>query len=149
MKYISNLLKFVQSLVTFALVASIFLFAMAYTSKNDTETMLKETLQERMAKERDELYKWQLYLEEAEKKKAQQQQETTVGTGHKIKIVCGSLNVRSGPGKDYSIITSVKKGTELYLVEDEKVKGWAHVYYKEGKDGYVSGGNQYISYIDN
>ena len=46
------------------------------------------------------------------------------------------LNVRSGPGKKYKVITKLKKGDEVTVEKTEK--GWCCVKYAKGS-GYVDG----------
>lgn len=48
----------------------------------------------------------------------------------------GFLNVRSGPGVDFGIITTVDSGDTYNLVEEES--GWYHIQIDEETDGWVS-----------
>ncbi|MCI9149179.1 MAG: SH3 domain-containing protein [Lachnospiraceae bacterium] len=48
----------------------------------------------------------------------------------------GSLTVRTGPGTNYGVITSLKKGTAVTILAEEN--GWYKVNYGSG-EGYVSG----------
>ncbi|NLL79444.1 MAG: SH3 domain-containing protein [Clostridiales bacterium] len=52
-------------------------------------------------------------------------------------IETDSLNVRSGPGKDYDVIGKAKAG-EQFAVDGETSNGWYRIDYN-GKEGYVSG----------
>lgn len=58
----------------------------------------------------------------------------------KIKAT-GDLNVRTGPGLDYAIIGSIKKGSTLEFLGEVKKDGrgvyWGKVRYS-GRDGWVS-----------
>ena len=45
-----------------------------------------------------------------------------------------TVNMRSGPGTKYSVVTRIKSGSEVEYVETED--GWCLVHYK-GKSGYV------------
>jgi uncharacterized protein YgiM (DUF1202 family) len=46
--------------------------------------------------------------------------------------------VRTGPGKDYDIITNVKAGSELYLLESKK--DWHRIELPNGKTGWINRG---------
>src|SRR5699024_2600301 len=59
-----------------------------------------------------------------------------------IKIITNNLNIRSGPGTNYSIIGSASKG-ETYTVVDEK-NGW----YKIGYGSYNAWVSSHSSYVD-
>lgn len=45
-----------------------------------------------------------------------------------------TVNIRSGPGKNYKVVTAVKSGTQVEFIEDQDE--WVEVQYK-GKKGYV------------
>ena len=64
----------------------------------------------------------------------------------KCRVIQGTgLNVRSGPGPDYYIVTTVRGGTELECLDD--VEGtWIHVRTPDGKEGYVS--KKYIEMLE-
>ena len=49
------------------------------------------------------------------------------------------LNVRSGPGPKYDIVTTVAGGTEMECLDDGE-GSWIHVRTPDGKEGYVSKG---------
>ena len=58
----------------------------------------------------------------------------------RCRVVQGTgLNVRSGPGPNYSILTTVKGGTEMECL-DEGEGTWLHVKIPDGQEGYVSKG---------
>lgn len=50
-------------------------------------------------------------------------------------IVLSFVNVRQGPSTDSKIITVVKKGTKLTVLEDKS--GWLHVRLEDGTEGWV------------
>lgn len=52
-------------------------------------------------------------------------------------IQTDTLNVRSGPGKEYEVIGKAKAGEE-FTVDGETSNGWYRIDYN-GKEGYVSG----------
>lgn len=61
------------------------------------------------------------------------------GSGYKtctIKGVSSTLNIRSGPGTTYNVVTSVANGTVLTLLDDSA--SWYKVKTSDGKEGYVS-----------
>ena len=58
----------------------------------------------------------------------------------RCRVVQGTgLNVRSGPGSNYDIVTTVTSGTEMECL-DEGESTWIHVRTLDGKEGYVSKG---------
>jgi len=50
-------------------------------------------------------------------------------------IVLPFVNVRQGPSTDSKIVTVVKKGTKLAILEDKL--GWLHVRLEDGTEGWV------------
>nr|HMN30371.1 SH3 domain-containing protein [Caldilineaceae bacterium] len=62
-----------------------------------------------------------------------------------VRVVSESLNVRSGPGTNYSRISSVNRGDELVVVGQTNNCDWLQVVLASGGIGWVSGGNQYVS----
>ena len=52
----------------------------------------------------------------------------------KVVTKSGDLNIRSGPGKSYSIIGGLPKGETVDVLEDRD--GWSHII--DGKEGWVS-----------
>ena len=69
--------------------------------------------------------------------KPQEDTETQTVDGYKVKITTGVLNVRKGPGTNYGIATTVKKG-EVYTIVGEAKNGstvWGKL--KSGA-GYIS-----------
>ena len=64
--------------------------------------------------------------------------ETAVVTGK-------GVNVRSGPGANYDIVTTVTGGTEMECLDDGE-GSWLHVRTPDGKEGYVSKG--YVEMLD-
>ena len=67
--------------------------------------------------------------------------EDMAAANHKrCRVVQGTgLNVRSGPGPKYDIVTTVTGGTEMECL-DEGEGSWIHVRTLDGKEGYVSKG---------
>ena len=55
------------------------------------------------------------------------------------------LNVRSGPGPDYYIVTTVRGGTEMECLDDGE-GAWIHVRTPDGKEGYVS--KKYVEMLE-
>ena len=55
------------------------------------------------------------------------------------------LNVRSGPGPDYYIVTTVRGGTEMECLDDGE-GSWIHVRTPDGKEGYVS--KEYVEMLE-
>ena len=55
------------------------------------------------------------------------------------------LNVRSGPGPDYYIVTTVRGGTEMECLDDGE-GAWIHVRTPDGKEGYVS--KKYVEMVE-
>ncbi len=49
----------------------------------------------------------------------------------------GSVNVRKGPGTTYNIVTTVKKGEVVTLLDDSAA--WYKIKTASGKEGYISG----------
>jgi hypothetical protein len=61
-------------------------------------------------------------------------------TGRILRVNTKALNVRSGPGTDYSVIDRLKRGDEvLVVVEADGPDGWAMIRIEgDGIEGYVS-----------
>ena len=69
--------------------------------------------------------------------KPQEDTKEQTADGYKVKITTGVLNVRKGPGTNYGIATTVKKG-EVYTIVGEAKNGstvWGKL--KSGA-GYIS-----------
>lgn len=62
--------------------------------------------------------------------------ELTKQTTAKVMTVSSNLNVRSGPGTDYDVITMLHSGTEIDVVGEED--GWIRVSTPEHGEGYIS-----------
>ena len=62
-------------------------------------------------------------------------------TGVRVNVRSGSLNVRSGPGTNYSRMASLYAGESVILLSSSS--GWSRVVYHGTKTGYVS--SQYLS----
>ena len=56
--------------------------------------------------------------------------------GTDLKQTNGNVNMRTGPGTGYSVITVVPVGTNVFIVEDNG-QGWSYVDYN-GTQGWVS-----------
>ena len=66
--------------------------------------------------------------------------DPAAGKTRRCRVVQGTgLNVRSGPGSDYEVVTTVTGGTEMECL-DEGEGTWLHVKTLDGKEGYVSKG---------
>ena len=59
-------------------------------------------------------------------------------TSYKATVNATSLNVRSGAGTNYSVITKLSKGTVVDVLESAS-NGWKKVKISNGKIGWVSG----------
>src|SRR5699024_8143195 len=59
-----------------------------------------------------------------------------------VESIANTLNVRSGPGTNYSLINTVSSG-EVYTITDER-NGWYEIVVK-GSKGWVSGSTNYVS----
>ncbi|MDO5755655.1 MAG: SH3 domain-containing protein, partial [Tissierellia bacterium] len=66
-------------------------------------------------------------LKEAEKK-AKKNKDQDHRVGKTVKTTVSYSNVRSGPGLDYSIVTSVSKGSRVFIyeAEGEDERTWYH-----------------------
>lgn len=62
--------------------------------------------------------------------------ELTKQTTATVMTVSSNLNVRSGPGTDYKVITMLYSGTEIDVVGEEE--GWIKVSTPEHGEGYIS-----------
>lgn len=56
----------------------------------------------------------------------------------------GNLNFRAGAGTNNSIKGTIKQGTELQVLEDDKNSAWVKVKTSDGEEGYVY--RKYVSY---
>lgn len=65
-------------------------------------------------------------------------------TGQTGVVTASSLNIRSGPSTNYSVITTAKKGEEVTIIDSSN--GWYKVKLNSGKEGWASG--TYISKVD-
>lgn len=90
-----------------------------------------------------EAYTSTMYLKEEgqvtvpEKPEVPLQPETSTGTKE---VKTTSLNVRSGPGTNYSKIGSLKEGNKVDVISENN--GWSRIKFS-GKDGFVS--SEYLS----
>jgi Membrane proteins related to metalloendopeptidases len=69
---------------------------------------------------------------------------STQTTTQTVAVTASVLNVRSGPGTDYAIITTAKRDT--YLSVQEQQNGWLFVRLLNGLTGWVS--SQYVRPVD-
>ena len=53
----------------------------------------------------------------------------------RTEIVLASVNLREGPGMNFKIISVLKKGTKLTVLEEKA--GWLRVRLEDGKEGWV------------
>ncbi len=61
-------------------------------------------------------------------------------------VVSWGLNVRSGPGIDYSVIATLAKGDTVPVIEVDPNTGWLQVQLPNGKQtGWISGKPAYVS----
>ena len=63
---------------------------------------------------------------------------STSQTSYKATVTANSLNVRSGAGTSYSVITKLSKGTVVDVLESAS-SGWKKVKTSNGTTGWVSG----------
>ncbi|CEO20517.1 SH3 domain-containing protein [Paraclostridium sordellii] len=61
-----------------------------------------------------------------------------VGDGP-AQVTVPELNVRSGPGTNYSVISQVKKGNILAVIAGDTSNNWLKIQFKDGTTGWVSG----------
>ncbi len=66
--------------------------------------------------------------------------KTVSTTSATVQITYGTLNVRAGAGKSYSIIDSLRKGQKVVILSESN--GWSKILYQGRRVGYVS--NQYL-----
>ncbi|MCR1847738.1 SH3 domain-containing protein [Paeniclostridium sordellii] len=61
-------------------------------------------------------------------------------------VTVSELNVRSGPGTNYSVISQVKKGNILAVIAVNTSNNWLKIQFKDGTTGWVSG--KYVTVPD-
>ena len=61
-------------------------------------------------------------------------------------VTVSKLNVRSGPGTNYSVISQVKKGDILAVIASVTSNDWLKIQFKDGYTGWVSG--KYVTLPD-
>ena len=81
-----------------------------------------------------------LYMKEAQ---ILSESGETIGTA----VARGSINVRSGPGTEYPVLTTVEKGTELEVFEITD-NGWLKILWPDSEVGYAYTSNSSGSYYD-
>jgi hypothetical protein len=67
--------------------------------------------------------------------------------GTLLTVVASTLNVRSGPGLTYPVLTNLTEGDTLAVVGHDPASGWWQVQLLNGQTGWVSGGPAYVSVI--
>ena len=60
-------------------------------------------------------------------------------------VVTSALNLRAGPGTNYSRLATVKEGDELTVAGQNEDCAWLLVFTPSGQPGWVSGRAQYVS----
>ncbi len=63
-------------------------------------------------------------------------------------VVSWGLNVRSGPGMGYPVITTLAKGDIVPVIEVDPTTGWLYVRLPDGENGWISGKPAYVSILD-
>lgn len=55
-------------------------------------------------------------------------------------VAASQVNVRSGPGRDFAVLSSLNRGEQvLVVIEEQPVEGWARVRIEgDGIEGYVA-----------
>jgi uncharacterized protein YraI len=73
---------------------------------------------------------------------------TTVGVGV-AEVVSNGVNLRKGPGKNYEVITVLKKGQKISILEYTN-KDWVRIQLSNKTIGYITSSSEYVSirYID-
>lgn len=74
---------------------------------------------------------------------------TPTPTALSVRVKTQTLNIRSGPGLNYQIISSVAQNTELVISGQANGCAWFQVYYRGIDTGWVSGAEQYVSFGGN
>jgi hypothetical protein len=69
---------------------------------------------------------------------------TTTQESPTAQVLVPTLNVRAGPGTNYSRLGAVNNGDVLAVVGQVNDCGWLQVTTADGTDGWVSGGQQYV-----
>lgn len=70
----------------------------------------------------------------------------SAGTGPTVTVKVQGLNVRSGPGTNYSVIANVNAGQSLTIVGSATNCSWLKVQ-ENGRDlGWISGSNQFVTF---
>lgn len=122
------------------LIFSIVIYSSASSNKEGITAKCNEVFEETVSKwnnEYDEMIEAKR-IQEAEAQKAAQQVQLPTAT-----VTAGSLNVRSGPSKKYSIVTSVPKGTQVTILNYDN-RDWPAIQLDNGMSGYVYSG--YLNY---
>lgn len=137
MESFSKFLSVIMWICTFATIMALLVCYNAYNQRENLETSLKKKFSEENKEYRDYYNEHIASVQEIQKSARNEQQ--AAAKKQSVKVTCNSLNVRSGPGKNYKILTTVHLNDKLTLADSENYGGWVHVWYSTGKDGYVSG----------
>lgn len=70
---------------------------------------------------------------------------TEVRPSVQAEVIAWGLNVRSGPGIDYSVMATLAKGDTVPVIEVDPNTGWLLVQLPEGEKGWISGQPAYVS----
>ena len=76
------------------------------------------------------------------------EEENPLATGTAV-VRVNSLNVRTGPGTEYSRIASVNRDDQLAITGQVNNCAWLQIIAPDGTVGWVSGGAQYVSITAN
>ncbi len=68
------------------------------------------------------------------------------GAPSTVTIKVQGLNVRSGPGTNYGVVSSVNAGQSLTVIGKTDNCGWIHVQDGARELGWISGSTQYVTY---
>lgn len=74
---------------------------------------------------------------------------TPTSTLLSVRVKVPLLNIRSGPGLNYTIVDSVSQNTELVVSGQAYNCQWFQVYYRDSDLGWVSGSEQYVIFDGN
>lgn len=138
-KFFNELNKLLLSISIMALVLAIIYALTSYSFKAEIDEKLSSAFAENVKQYNDDYAYYLSCVKKTTEKK------TTVNTP-KVQtavVTAGSLNVRSGPSKNFSIVTSIPKGTKVTIV-DENNKGWPQIKLSNGTTGFVY--KEYLRY---
>jgi len=61
-----------------------------------------------------------------------------------VSVIVEALNVRSGPGVNYSVIDVLLRGDQVPIIGEDTPSGWWQIQLEDGRSGWVSGGEAYV-----